>query len=121
MRDDVLPPLHQPWADWRAGTAPAPETLAQADWDALAPGGAARVAAWLGDVRAFFPAPVVQVVQRDAFERLNLKRMLLEPEMMRAMKADVHLVADLAALRAAMPGAALATAREVVARGRGRT
>ena len=32
---------------------------------------APRVARWLGDVREFFPAPVVQVIQRDAFERLS--------------------------------------------------
>ena len=41
---------------------------------------APRVARWLGDIREFFPSPVVQVIQRDAFERLNLKAMLLEPE-----------------------------------------
>ncbi|MFY8099771.1 MAG: hypothetical protein ACOVOA_07400, partial [Allorhizobium sp.] len=34
---------------------------------------APRVAKWLGDIREFFPTPVVQVIQRDAFERLNLK------------------------------------------------
>src|SRR6266516_2233936 len=41
---------------------------------------APRVSRWLGDIREFFPASVVQVIQRDAFERLGLKRMLLEPE-----------------------------------------
>ena len=40
---------------------------------------APRVARWLGDIREFFPAPVVQVIQRDAFERLNLKAMLGDP------------------------------------------
>jgi hypothetical protein len=39
-----------------------------------------RVARWLGDIREFFPKPVVQVIQKDAFERLGLKRLLLEPE-----------------------------------------
>ena len=32
-----------------------------------------RVAKWLGDIREFFPTPIVQIVQKDAFERLNLK------------------------------------------------
>src|SRR5688572_13731597 len=77
-------------------------------------GSAPRVARWLGDVREFFPTPVVQVIQKDAFERLGLKHMLLEPEFLQAMEADVHLVADLMSLNAAMPEKTKATAREVV-------
>lgn len=63
-------------------------------------GSAPRVARWLGDIRELFPTPVVQVIQKDAFERLGLKRMLLEPEFLQAMEADVHLVADLISLNA---------------------
>lgn len=79
-------------------------------------GSAPRVASWLGDIREFFPAPVVQVIQKDAFERLGLKQMLLEPEFLAALEADVHLVADLIALRSVMPEKTKATAREVVAK-----
>ena len=76
---------------------------------------APRVARWLGDIREFFPSPVVQVIQRDAFERLNLKAMLLEPEFLETLEADVHLVADLISLRSAMPDKTKETARMVVA------
>lgn len=72
-----------------------------------------RVAKWLGDIREFFPTPVVQIVQKDAFERLNLKALMLEPEFLSTLEADVHLVADLIALRAAIPGKTLETARQV--------
>jgi Mg-chelatase subunit ChlD len=75
-----------------------------------------RVAKWLGDIREFFPTPVVQIVQKDAFERLNLKALMLEPEFLSTLEADVHLVADLIALRAAIPGKTLETARQVVRR-----
>jgi hypothetical protein len=75
---------------------------------------APRVSRWLGDIREFFPAPVVQVIQRDAFERLGLKAMLMEPEFLATLEADVHLVADLIGLRAAMPAKAKDTARQVV-------
>ena len=75
---------------------------------------APRVARWLGDIREFFTTPVVQVIQKDAFERAGLRRMLLEPEFLQAMEADVHLVADLISLNAAMPEKTKATAREVV-------
>ena len=58
-------------------------------------GSAPRVAKWLGDIREFFPAPVVQVIQKDAFERKGLRQMLLEPEFLATVEADVNLVADL--------------------------
>src|SRR5262249_61844424 len=79
-------------------------------------GSAPRVASWLGDIREFFPSSVVQVIQKDAFERLGLKQMLLEPEFLAAVEADVHLVADLIALRSAMPEKTKDTARQVVAK-----
>jgi Mg-chelatase subunit ChlD len=77
---------------------------------------APRVASWLGDIRSFFPSSVVQVIQRDAFDRLGLKQMLLEPEFLATVQADVHLIADLIALRGAMPEATKDTARDVVAK-----
>ncbi|OCC04706.1 hypothetical protein BA190_12605 [Labrys sp. WJW] len=77
-------------------------------------GSAPRVARWLGDIREFFPTPVVQVIQRDAFERLNLKAMMLEPEFLASLEADVHLIADLISLRSAMPDKTKDTARMVV-------
>ncbi|MBP0578464.1 VWA domain-containing protein [Labrys sp. LIt4] len=77
-------------------------------------GSAPRVARWLGDIREFFPTSVVQVIQRDAFERLNLKAMMLEPEFLATLEADVHLVADLISLRSAMPDKTRDTARMVV-------
>jgi Mg-chelatase subunit ChlD len=79
-------------------------------------GSAPRVASWLGDIREFFPAPVVQVIQKDAFERLGLRQMLLQPEFLAALEADVHLVADLIALRSVMPEKTKDTARQVVAK-----
>ena len=75
---------------------------------------APNVSKWLGDIREFFPSSVVQVVQRDAFERLGLKEMLLEPEFLAAMEADVHLIADLISLRSVMPDKTIETARTVI-------
>jgi Mg-chelatase subunit ChlD len=79
-------------------------------------GSAPNVARWLGDIREYFPASVVQVMQRDALERLDMKRMLLEPEMLEAVRPDVHLVADLIALSGSIPAKTRDTARQVVAR-----
>ena len=73
-----------------------------------------NVARWLGDIRAYFPSSVVRVMQQDALERLNLREMLLEPEMLEAVDADVHLVANLLSLSRVMPGKTKDTARRVV-------
>ncbi|MDB5294126.1 MAG: hypothetical protein JWO31_109 [Phycisphaerales bacterium] len=75
---------------------------------------APSVARWLGDIRSFFPASVVRVMQQDAMDRLDLKRMLLEPEMLATVEPDVHMVADLLALSGAMPAKTKETARLVV-------
>jgi len=75
---------------------------------------APRVARWLGDIRTFFPVSVVQVMQKDAIERLGLTRLLVEPEMLAAVEPDVHLVGTLLSLRQVIPEQARESARAVV-------
>jgi Mg-chelatase subunit ChlD len=75
---------------------------------------APQVARWLGDIRGFFPSTVVQVMQQDAIERLDLTRLLLEPEMLEAVEPDVHLVGTLLSLNRVMPERARESARAVV-------
>lgn len=98
-------------------------------YDAQGPGGlqskdrrggrgasAPSVARWLGDIRKYFPSSVVQVMQRDALDRLNLRDMLLQPEMLSSVQPDVHLVANLIALSRVIPANTKETARLVVRR-----
>jgi Mg-chelatase subunit ChlD len=75
---------------------------------------APRVARWLGDIRTYFPTSVVQVMQRDAIERLHLTSMLLEPELLDSIQPDVHLVSSLVSLSHVMPDSTKRTARVVV-------
>lgn len=77
---------------------------------------APNVARWLGDIRTYFPASVVRVMQQDALDRLGLKQMLLQPELLEAVEPDVHLVATLLTLNHVMPGKTKETARMVVRR-----
>jgi len=77
-------------------------------------GSAPNVARWLGDIRTYFPTPVVQVMQKDALERLNLRQMLLQPELLEAVEADVHLVSTLLSLNRVIPEKTKETARMVV-------
>ena len=74
------------------------------------------VSRWLGDIRKYFPSQVVQVMQRDAMERLQLREMLLQPEMLESVQPDVHLVANLMALSHVIPAGTKDTARMVVRR-----
>ncbi len=69
---------------------------------------------WLGDIRKYFPKSVVQVMQRDALERLELHSMLTEPETLEAIQPDVHLVSTLLSLRGVLPARTKETARLVV-------
>ncbi|MFF0452692.1 VWA domain-containing protein [Nocardia africana] len=77
-------------------------------------GSAPKVARWLGDIRTYFPSTVVEVMQRDAIDRLQLTQLLLEPELLEAVEPDVQLVGTLLSLNRMMPETTRATARVVV-------
>lgn len=77
---------------------------------------APNVTRWLGDIRQYFPASVVRVIQQDAIERLGLRQLLLEPEVLEAVEADIHLVSTLISLKDVIPSKTKDTARQVVAK-----
>lgn len=77
-------------------------------------GSAPNVARWLGDIRKYFPSSIVQVMQHDALERLNMRQLLLEREMLEGIQPDVHMVANLIALSGVIPAGTKETARAVV-------
>lgn len=73
-----------------------------------------RVARWLGDIRGYFPSSVVQVMQADAMDRLGLRQLLLEPEMLRTVQPDIGLVSTLVGLGRVIPEHSRESARAVV-------
>ena len=77
---------------------------------------APSVTRWLGDIRNYFPSRVVRVMQTDAIERLGVRSLLTEPEVLETLEPDVHLVATLAQLSSVIPERSKATARAVVAK-----
>ena len=95
----------------RSGARPGQRGGRTAGLGASAP----AVARWLGDIRTYFPSTVVQVMQRDAIDRLNLHQLLLEPELLESIEPDVHLIGTLLSLNRVMPETSKATARQVVA------
>jgi Mg-chelatase subunit ChlD len=77
-------------------------------------GSTPKINRWLGDIRKYFPTSVVQMMQKDAFERLDLEQMLLEPELLESIEPDVHLVGTLLSLNKIMPSKTKETARTVI-------
>lgn len=69
---------------------------------------------WLGDIRKYFPSSVVQIMQKDALERLNLQEMLFEPELLETIEPDIGLVGTLLSLKSVIPQKTKETARLVV-------
>lgn len=69
---------------------------------------------WLGDIRQYFPTSVVQVMQKDAVERLELHRLLMEPELLQMIEPDVSLVATMLSLNKVMPAKTRETARMII-------
>ena len=73
------------------------------------------IARWLGDIRKYFPASVVNVMQNDALKHPDLqKKMIFEPEILEKAEADVHLIATLMELGKLIPTKTKETARRVV-------
>lgn len=90
------------------------DTLYSADGRGSLARSSPAVTRWLGEIRQAFPRSAVQVLQRDAIDRLDLARLLLEPELLDNVQADVHLVATLLSLRSALPARAREAARRLV-------
>jgi Mg-chelatase subunit ChlD len=90
------------------------ERLYDAERQAGMGGSSPAVVRWLGDIRTYFPTSVVSVMQRDALIRLNLRRMLLEPELLATVQPDLELATELIALGAVMPAETRETARALV-------
>ena len=90
LRESVTEELDTPSAG-RAeyGCRPQPPSMTRSRrmaWSHERSGGlgssAPRSRGGVGDIRTYFPTSVVQVMQRDAIERLHLTSMLLEPELL---------------------------------------
>ncbi len=100
------------------GTEGALDQVLEALYDADRKGGlgssSPNVNRWLGDIRKYFPKSIVQIMQKDAMNRLGMKKMLMEPELLEAAEPDVNLVATLLSLNKVMPAKTRESARAVV-------
>jgi VWA domain containing CoxE-like protein len=73
-----------------------------------------NVARWLGDIREYFPVSTVKVLQQEAIDRLNLKQLIFEPEILNDLEPNISLVATILSLKNLIPSKTKETARIVV-------
>ena len=73
-----------------------------------------ELARHLGDIRRYFSAPVAQMMQRDALHRLNLRKLLNDPELLAEIEPDIDLVSRILSLSKVMPEKTRETARRLV-------
>ena len=64
---------------------------------------APNVNRWLGDIRKYFPKSTVQLMQRDALDRLGLEQLLMEPELLESFEPDMDLISTIISLNHLLP------------------
>ncbi|MBI4951181.1 MAG: VWA domain-containing protein [Myxococcales bacterium] len=69
---------------------------------------------WLGQLREFFRADVVALVQKDAIEKKGLTQLLFEPETLPYLEKNIDLVTTLMSARGLVPDEAREVARGIV-------
>jgi Mg-chelatase subunit ChlD len=74
------------------------------------------LARWITDIQNYFPAPVIKILQQDAIERLDLKLMLLEPEVATTIVPDLNLVTTILLLKSQLEPRHLPAARQIIQR-----
>ena len=75
---------------------------------------APNVNRWLGDIRKYFPKSTVQLMQRDALDRLGLEQLLMEPELLESFEPDMDLISTIISLNHLLPDRTKETARIIV-------
>ncbi len=71
---------------------------------------------WLGDLRTLFSPMQVRVIQNDAIERMGMKQLLFEPEMLQELAPDVSMASLLLMMKDQIPKKAKEQAREYIRR-----
>jgi len=73
-------------------------------------------AKWMGEIKSLFPVSVVRVLQKDALERVGIKKLLSQPAFLGEVEPDVGLVATILSVKDALSPTALQAARHLVSR-----
>lgn len=78
-------------------------------------GSALTVPSWLSKVRKLFPEETVEIMQKQAIEKYQLKELLTDEKILRQMQPDMELLKNILSFKNLMSPQVLATAREIIA------
>lgn len=78
-------------------------------------GSALTVPSWLSKVRKLFPEETVEIMQKQAIDKYQLKELLTDEKILRQMQPDMELLKNILSFKNLMSPQVLATAREIIA------
>lgn len=78
-------------------------------------GSALTVPSWIAKVRKLFPAETVEILQKQAIDKYQLKELLTDEKILREMQPDVELLKSILAFKSMMSPQVLSVAREIIA------
>jgi len=73
-----------------------------------------KAAQWFAEIKSLFPETAVDIIQKDAMQRLDLVSLLQDPAFLETVQPDVQLVAQLLAMKNYIPEVARENARKLV-------
>jgi Mg-chelatase subunit ChlD len=72
------------------------------------------VPSWITKVRTLFPKETVEVLEKHALEKYNMKELLTDKKVLEAMEPNAELLKNIMQMKHLMKGEALETARKIV-------
>lgn len=78
-------------------------------------GSSLTVPGWLAKVRELFPQETVEVMQKQAIDKYQIKELLTDEKILRQMQPDMELLKNILAFKSLMQPQVLAAAREIIA------
>jgi Mg-chelatase subunit ChlD len=76
--------------------------------------GTPKISKWLGDIRSLFPEDSVRIIERDAIDRKGLHQLLFEPEILKNITPDIHMVGTILSLKNLVPEKSKEAVREYI-------
>lgn len=73
------------------------------------------IPSWISKVRKIFPEKTVEILQKQAIDKYELKELLTDEKILKQMQPDMELLKNILAFKNHMAPHVLATAREIVA------
>lgn len=75
---------------------------------------ALTVPTWLHKIRKLFPKKTVEILERQALDRYNMKELLTDKKVLESMEPNMHLLKNILQFKGRMKGEVVKSAKEIV-------